>query len=119
MFSVSMIGADGVTYSIGAYGLEEFAAAYDEANGLHGLASKVSELDQAIAERSVAPIAAADQAAPVTTPGVSDELADLIRGAPDLRALSALYKANKAAWNGDYNKLAGERRKQLEKAAAK
>lgn len=118
-FSVSFTVAE-LTYAIEADDLDTFVTFYERARGLGGFMATVQELDQRFAEENLADIAKPDQdgpSEPVTTPGVSDELADLIRGAPDVAALTGLYRAHKARWNGDYNKLAGKRRQELDKAA--
>jgi hypothetical protein len=113
MFSISKT-VDDTTYTISGDTFMEFVAAYSEVEGLDGFILSVDSLAAQNAAHAVAPIAAADQAAPESPPNVSDELADLIRNAPDTRALESLWRAHKETWNGEYNKLANERKKQLE-----
>lgn len=107
-----------VVYTIGADDFGGFVAAVKEVEGLFGLHQAVQELTHQVAEAAVAPIAA--QGPPggsETHADASDELADLIRQAPDSNSLVALWRAHKDEWTGEYNKLADKRKKELEKEA--
>lgn len=113
-FSVSTT-VDGIAYSISAETCGELIGLLYETDGVGGFVAAVQEVHGEIAGRAVAPIAAPDQDGAGSAPEPQDELADLIRNAPDVKALTALWRAHKARWNADYNNLADKRKKELEK----
>jgi len=106
---------DGITYTISADEFGFFVNDVSEVGGLDGFIAKVAELPNVMAviatvSDTFGDVNASDE---MPQPDQCDPLADLIRDAPDVKTLTALWRANKAAWNGDYNKLADKRKQEL------
>lgn len=124
-FSVSKTIGE-LTYTISHDDLTGYVAALHEANGLHGLQELTIETgdpwnkpepgSEASVSRAVEHLS---EIGHVVEPGThsepGDELADLIRSAPDAKTLLGLWRHNKAKWNSDYNHMADKRKKELEK----
>jgi hypothetical protein len=118
MYSVSRV-IDGATYTISGGSLARFLNNYVTVEGTEGLAARIETVAHEVAAEAIAPIAATAQPSDAEVArDASDDLADLIRNAPDRNTLTVLWRQNKDKW-ADYNHLAVERGKELDKIKAK
>lgn len=117
-FHVEQNVTDVGTVRISGETLDEFTQNYKDVGGIKAFAELMRDYAgdnamTAIKEKFPDAEEVTDQATVAT-----DELAELIRNAPDKNAILALWRANKDKW-APYNDLAKKRTKELEKAAKK